>query len=103
MAASLTEKEFSKHINTRFQLDLDEQTGFELELVEVKGYDAAATDQTGMERFSAYFRGPSEHYLAQRAYSLKHDGMGEFDIFLVPIARDEQWVRYEAVFNYVKE
>jgi hypothetical protein len=29
--------------------------------------------------------------------------MGTFDLFLVPIARDEKGLRYEAVFNYFKE
>lgn len=103
MAADLTEKEFSKHVNTKFQLELDEQTPFELELVEVKGYVAAPTDQAGLERFSAYFVGPAEHYLPQKVYSLQHDKMGELDIFLVPIGQDERGFLYEAVFNYSKE
>jgi hypothetical protein len=102
MPASLTEQEFSRHLNTKFRLQLADGPPIDLELVEVKGYLTKAGEQTGMERFSAFFKGPTEPHLAQNTYSLQHDQMGEFPIFLVPIARDEQGVRYEAVYNYFK-
>ena len=102
MPASLTEKEFSQHLNTKYRVDLEPARQVELELVEVKGYPSKANEQGGMERFSAYFTGPGEFFLPQSTYSLEHDRMGKFEIFLVPIARDESGVRYEAVFNYFK-
>jgi hypothetical protein len=34
---------------------------------------------------------------------MEHEQMGEFEIFLVPIARDENGFLYEAVFNYYKD
>jgi uncharacterized protein DUF6916 len=102
MPASLTEQEFSRHLNSKFRVKLENGRQIDLELVEVKGYLTKAGEQTGMERFSAFFKGPSEPSLAQSTYSLQHDRMGAFDVFLVPIARDEQGVRYEAVYNYFK-
>src|SRR6267143_5081721 len=99
MPASLTQEEFSRHLNTKFRVQLGDGPQIDLELVEVKGYLTKPGEQTGMERFSAYFKGPSEPYLAQNTYSLQHDRMGRFEIFIVPIARDEQGVRYEAVYN----
>jgi len=102
MSASLTEKEFSQHLNTKFQLKLDDQE-VELELVGVKGYLPQAHEQTGMERFSVFFDGPGNTRLAQRLYSLAHEQMGEFEIFLVPISGNEKGFRYEAVFNYFKK
>lgn len=101
MSAPLTEAEFSKHVNTKFRV-AGEQAA-ELELVEVKGYLNKAHEQQGMERFSAFFKGPREPFLRQRVYALEHDGMGAFELFLVPIAQDENGFRYEAVFNYFKE
>ena len=101
MAATLTEKEFSQHLNTTFQLTLDDQT-IELELVEVKGYLAQGNEQAGMERFSVFFDGPGNTPLLQRLYSLEHEEMGECEIFLVPISGNDQGFRYEAVFNYFK-
>jgi hypothetical protein len=103
MPARLTEEEFSQHLNTKFHLNLDGESQIDLELVEVKGYASKANEQSGMERFSAFFRGPTNPYLPQRVYLLQHDRMGKFENFLVPIAQDDQGFRYEAVFNYFRE
>ncbi|MEP6743077.1 MAG: hypothetical protein ABJB61_11305 [bacterium] len=103
MAAILTEDEFSKHVNTKFRLTKEGESQTELELAEVKGYAKKAEEQSGMERFSVFFDGPGDVQLAQGVYSMSHDQMGEFEIFLVPIARDERGFRYEAVFNYFKD
>jgi uncharacterized protein DUF6916 len=103
MPADLTEKEFSKHVNTKFRANLDAEAEVDLELVEVKGYSANPGDQEGMERFSLFFNGPAKPFLAQSTYSLSHDVMGTFPLFLVPIKPDAESSRYEAVFNYFKE
>jgi len=100
MSAPLTEEEFSKHVNTKFRVVNEEP--IELELTEVKGYSSKAHEQTGMERFSAFFRGPADRYLRQQTYSIEHEQMGAFELFLVPVSRDESGLRYEAVFNYFK-
>jgi hypothetical protein len=102
MTAPLTEKEFLKHVNTTFRVNLASTGKAELELVEVKSYAASAGDQGGMERFSVYFQGPADLLLPQRTYPIEHDEMGQFDLFLVPIARNQNKCRYEAVFNYFK-
>jgi Domain of unknown function (DUF6916) len=101
MSTNLTEQEFSKHVGTKFQLELDQQT-IPLNLVEVKGYLPNENEQGGMERFSAYFDGPASLRLPQAIYRLQHDSMGQFEIFLVPIRGDDKGFRYEAVFNYYK-
>jgi hypothetical protein len=101
MAAELTEAEFSKHVNTKFRVMPDAEA-VDLELVEVKGYPGRPEDQQGMERFSLFFRGPAKPFLTQSTYSLAHEGMGTFDLFLVPIKPDAEGSRYEAVFNYFK-
>ena len=102
MAVELTENEFSKHLNSKFQFDLNGQK-LELELVEVKGYFPQESEQHGMERFSAFFAGPLNFVLPQGVYQLQHEQMGTFDIFLVPISGDQKSYRYEAVFNYFKK
>jgi hypothetical protein len=103
MPTDLTEEEFSKHVNTKFRVGVDEDTSVELELTEVKGYLSQQREQTGMERFSLYFNGPAEPFLPQKLYPFAHDQMGEFEIFIVPIAQNEQGFRYESVFNYFKK
>lgn len=102
MSTAPTEREFSQRLNTSFRLKLDTPKQIELKLVEVKGYSSKADEQSGMERFSVFFTGPRHIHLPQGLYTLEHDAMGTFDIFLVPIALNDDGFRYEAVFNYFK-
>jgi hypothetical protein len=101
MSAPLTEAEFSKHVNTKFRVGVEPP--LELELTEVKGYLSKANEETGMERFSAFFRGPGDRYLGQKIYPIEHEQMGAFELFLVPVSQDQNGFRYEAVFNYYKQ
>jgi len=103
MTVKLTEEEFSRHLNTKFRVRLDAPEPVELELVEVKGRPSGADEQQGMERFSAFFRGPAHLRLNQHTFPLAHERMGEFDIFLVPVAQDADGFLYEAVFNYFRQ
>lgn len=98
---NLTEQEFSKHVDTQFKIALAESE-LSLTLVEVKAYMPGENEQDGMERFSAFFDGPADLLLKQQTYHLRHEQMGEFDIFLTPISVDGQRFRYEAVFNYYR-
>lgn len=100
--AVLTEEEFSRHVNTKFRVNVDAPSPIELELVEVKGYPYKdqPTEQKDMERFSVHFYGPGNTYLPQATYKLTHDSMGEITLFLVPLAHNERGFLYEAVFNY---
>lgn len=51
------------------------------------------------EPFSLIFVGPGDVMLLQRIHRLKHDSMGELDIFLVPVGKNERGYLYQAVFN----
>lgn len=103
MSVQLTEEEFSRHLNTKFAVRVEAPEPVELELVEVKAHPSGPHEQQGMERFSAFFRGPAHIRLNQHIFRLAHERMGEFDIFLVPVSQDERGFLYEAVFNYFKE
>lgn len=54
----------------------------------------------GQERvqFSLVFRGPADPVLRQGTYAVTHDALGEQELFLVPLGRDADGVRYEAAF-----
>ncbi len=102
MPTNLTEREFSKHLHTKFLIKLDTPEPIELELTEVKGYQGTPDEPGEMERFSLFFEGPVDAPLPQQSYPLEHNQMGAFDIFLVPVGRASSGFRYEAVFNYFK-
>ncbi len=48
--------------------------------------------------FSIVFRGPLEPILPQRIYEFRHDTLGSFELFIVPIGPDDGAMQYEAVF-----
>ena len=52
----------------------------------------------GREPFAVLFNGPAEPVLAQATRRLAHPRLGELEIFLVPVGRDEAGCAYEAVF-----
>ena len=49
--------------------------------------------------FSMVFVGPPRVVLPQAIYRFEHETIGAFEIFIVPIGRDESGMRYEAVFT----
>ena len=101
MSTNLTHEEFSKHVGSEFKV-IASDGELTLTLTEAKAYMPGENEQDGMERFSAFFDGPADSLLPQQTYQLRHEEMGEFDIFLTPIRRNEKAVRYEAVFNYYR-
>lgn len=103
MAAELTQEEFSRHLHTKFRVVAETPEPVELELVEAQGYRPEPHEQQGMERFSAIFSGPPGVFLSQGVYPLTHEQMGDLQLFLVPVGRDDRGFRYEAVFNYYRE
>jgi hypothetical protein len=70
-----------------------------LEIVLVQAKALAHGDGRPRTPFSLVFRGPLQPVMPQRTYRIEHADLGELDIFLVPIGRDPQGVRYEAVFT----
>jgi hypothetical protein len=55
-----------------------------------------------MERFSVFFDGPADLLLPTQTYLLRHEQMGELELFLGANSRDANGIRYEAVFNYYR-
>jgi hypothetical protein len=99
MAAVLTHEEFRKHLNTVFQIQLNESEMIDLELVQVSEQKLSRVQ----ERFSVVFRGTNESFLGQGMRALEHDQMGRFSLFLVPLGRDDEGAYYEAVFNHLRK
>ena len=98
MEASLTHEEFSKNANSKFQVQINENTTVELELTDISEIKL----HPRQEEFTIVFRGPLDGFLGQGARNFKHDQMGEFELFIVPIRQDAQGFYYEAVFNRLR-
>ena len=86
---------FSPHLNSRFQMRYGDSQIAELELISVT--DVGSTPR--QIQFSLVFLAPESAPLWQGIYTLDHDKLGTFSLFLVPIGKDKQGVEYEAIFN----
>jgi hypothetical protein len=91
---------FAGCVGNRFAISLDEEE-LALELVSAAALGGATTEVPPGDRlpFSLEFLGPAEPVLAQATYGFEHAALGAFELFIVPIGRDESGVRYEAVFT----
>src|SRR3954463_1196006 len=99
MEASLTHEAFSQHANTNFQVQVDDNTNVPLELTDVSELKLYPRQ----EEFTLTFRGPSDMFLGQGIRNFTHEGMGEFELFIVPVRQDAQGLYYEAIFNRMRE
>jgi len=99
MVAALTHEEFTQNAHTKFQAQTDENTPVELELTEISELKL----YPHQVEFSVLFRGPLNVFLDQGVRNFKHDQLGEFELFIVPIKQDAEGFYYEAVFNRIRE
>jgi hypothetical protein len=93
----LTKEMFSENLNTKFLIypDGEASEALETELVDFK----EITTSPRQEQFSVQFRGPLKSFLNQGMYRVKHEKIGTFDLFLVPIREEQDGFYYEAAFN----
>jgi hypothetical protein len=95
MATDLQHAEFLKHLNTKFRIRISDTEAVDAELTEV----SERMMSPRQERFSLVFRTGNEILIGQDLRAFEHDAMGNFDLFIVPIGRDDEGTYYEAVFN----
>lgn len=97
MLDKLTRDTFEPRKGETFKLT-DEAAGeVELTLASVQG--TGLQGKAPREQFSLHFHGPADPVLPQQIYRLENDELGALDIFLVPIAQDDEGTTYEAVFT----
>lgn len=95
MTDELTRDWFARQLNTQFQIERQGASTVTLDLVEASPLRISG----GFQSFSIVFRGPADTFLPQATYTLHHDTIAPFELFIVPIGQDAHGFRYEAVFN----
>lgn len=87
---------FTPALGDEFQVDAGQAGKFELKLTEA----SAGTGGENLPRdpFTLLFQGPPNPVLAQGTYLFDHPKAGRHEIFIVPIARDDEGSSYEAIF-----
>ncbi len=95
MLEDLHQESFAACLNTDFQVIHEGVAVFALKLIEV----ANQARSPRQEAFSLLFHGPAERFIQQGTYKLRHEKLGEFDLFLVPVGNNNGGFQYEAIFN----
>ena len=86
---------FKPYTDSEFQVLDDPSVPFDIKLVEVSDRGSSLRQEV----FALLFNGPAAHFMKQGIHRLSHSGLGELQLFLVPVGQDEQGFQYEAVFN----
>lgn len=99
MSELLELETFAPCVGEKFTLQATDELVLEMTLAEARATTSERLKEEHREPFALVFVGPPDPILPQRIYSLAHPAAGTHDIFLVPVARDEQGTSYEAIFN----
>jgi hypothetical protein len=95
MTNNWTHAIFAENLNSTFDLQHPHLGTVTVELIHVS--ELCETPRQRM--YSLVFRGPLEQPFQQGLFPISNEKMGNGDLFLVPIAREADGYRYEAVFN----
>ena len=99
MPEQLAREAFARTLNTQFQVQGNAAGALALELIEV----SEVRLMPGSESFSIVFRGPLSTFLPQAFHRFNYDELGAFELFIVPIRRDDHGFYHEAVFNRMRQ
>lgn len=103
MLEALTLASFAGRIGETFRLSASADSALWLELVEARSLASDGTRPEAGRRlrepFSIIFKGPAVPVMSQRIYPLAHDGLGIFELFLVPVGPGQGGMLYQAIFT----
>ena len=88
---------FAEVVGSKFSLTAGDVT-IDLELIEVSKL-RETPHQVG---FSLLFLAPKGYSIQQSLYDLEHETLGAMQLFLVPVAVENERMQLEAVFNLLR-
>ena len=97
----------ASQVNTRFRIQAESGSLIEVTLAEVKmrrekplKAGCRPPPDAGNEKFSLFFSGSRAELLPQNTYTVAHEALGQFSVFLVPIyTRSSDKIDYQVVVN----
>ncbi|MFC1997303.1 DUF6916 family protein [Chloroflexota bacterium] len=99
MTNPYTFQNFSKYLNTTFQIHYSTESPLDVELIEIKKLGGDTTNPDRKPFSLVFYSVDRENYLIQQIYTFEHPQMGSLDIFIVPLGPDDHGMRYEAIFT----
>jgi hypothetical protein len=100
--ADVTIEGITPFVGTIFEVPLDNGATTKLKLDSALPYEVRQRRQRYQPKrtpFSMYFLGDPALILPQGMYALRSEALTLENIFIVPIAQDEQATEYEAIFT----
>ena len=98
----ITRAMFTENLKTKFTFQLEDEKLTEMTLIAVNDLNPPSFKSDGTnirETFSLVFREPSGLSLRQNTYTVKHDKLGTFRLFIVPGETTTTGKQYSAVIN----
>lgn len=99
MLDNLNSRVFADQLHTTFHVRVSGSSILDLELIEVTEKDQSPN----FEQFSLTFKGPLTPHFPQGTYSFEHSKLGAVDLFVVPLGPESGGMRYEVIFNRLRE
>jgi len=93
----LTIETFQQNLRTKFRVSRQAADPVTLDLVNVQAGQSTSSQQ----QFSVLLSGPAADGLGQGTFRMEHEQMGVVDLFIVPVERHGEQIRYQAVFNCI--
>lgn len=95
----MTLDHFFPHIGSIFTAHLDGNLLFPLTLLEASALPLREFPGRVRDPFQLRFCGDESILLNQLTHRLKHETLGDIEVFLVPIGKEDGKVIYQAIFN----
>jgi len=95
MLENLTRDAFAEQLNTKFNVYFTPEKTSAAELIDV----SELKKHSRQEVFSLLFLAPLDLPIEQRIYRMQHDVLGDLELFLAPVERTADGIKYESVFN----
>jgi hypothetical protein len=98
MSDAFTVERFLPHVGEVFHVAVGDGAEVPLLLTEISRLPSDGSPLRTREPFSLVFHAGPDARLEQQVYRMAHPGMEPFECFLVPIAPDQNGMRFEVIF-----
>lgn len=96
--STIKKENFDPHVNTIFTFKTENNLAVDFELIET-----SSLHSSNIESFKLLFKGPVDTIYPQKIYHFEHTALGEIELFIVPIKKDDVGIYYETIFSRLKK
>lgn len=91
----ITRDEYAECLNQDFIVEFAPEYKVTMKLIEVSKEE----ERHRQKSFSLTFGAPTDTPIDQRIFGIQNEKLGKFELFLVPVGREDHVVLFQSVFN----